>query len=47
MKEEIDPDWKFGKWYHRAWTVNGKKKVAYVNGIKIGEFSKVMLTLCL
>ena len=40
MKEEVDPDWKVGTWYHFAWTLNGKKEIAYVNGIKIGEFSK-------
>ena len=40
MKEEVDPDWKVGTWYHFAWTLNGKKEVAYDNGIKIGEFNK-------
>ncbi|MBD69880.1 hypothetical protein CMK21_07140 [Candidatus Poribacteria bacterium] len=40
MKDKVDPDWKLGTWYHFAWTLNGKKEIAYVNGIKIGEFSK-------
>jgi hypothetical protein len=38
MADKVDPDWKKDKWYHFAWTLNGKKEVAYVNGIKIGEF---------
>lgn len=40
MKGKVDDDWKLGTWYHLAWTLNGKKEVAYVNGIKIGEFNK-------
>ena len=40
MKGKVDDDWKLGTWYHFAWTLNGKKEVAYVNGIKIGEFEK-------
>ena len=40
MEEEVDADWKLGTWYHLAWTLNGKKEIAYVNGIKIGEHTK-------
>jgi len=40
MKGKVDPDWKLGTWYYLAWTLNGKKEIAYVNGIKIGEFDK-------
>jgi hypothetical protein len=40
MKGKVDDDWKLGTWYHLAWTLNGKTEVAYVNGIKLGEFNK-------
>ena len=36
----LDPDWKKNKWYHVAWTLDGKNEVAYVNGIKIGDHVK-------
>ena len=36
----LDPDWKKNKWYHVAWTLDGKDEVAYVNGIKIGDHVK-------
>ena len=35
-----DADWEKGKWYHVAWTLDGKNEVAYVNGVKIGEYDK-------
>ena len=40
MAEEVDPDWKKGKWYHIAWTLDGRDEVAYVNGLKIGDHVK-------
>ncbi len=41
MKEKIgDATWVVGKWYHVAWTLNGKHETAYVNGIVIGEVDK-------
>jgi len=36
-----DSDWEKGKWYHIAWTLNGADEVAYVNGIKIDEHTKL------
>ena len=35
-----DADWEEGKWYHVAWTLNGRHEIAYVNGINIGESDK-------
>ncbi|HGE72223.1 TPA: LamG domain-containing protein [Candidatus Poribacteria bacterium] len=35
-----EAEWELNKWYHVAWTLNGKHEVAYVNGVKIGEFDK-------
>lgn len=38
--EDGDADWELGKWYHMAWTLDGKHEVVYVNGVLIGEFNK-------
>jgi len=38
--EDGDADWEVGKWYHMAWTLDGKHEIAYVNGVLIGEFDK-------
>lgn len=35
-----EQDWELKKWYHVAWTLNGQHEIAYVNGIKIGEYDK-------
>jgi hypothetical protein len=35
-----DADWLKDKWYHVAWTLKGQHEIAYVNGIKLGEFDK-------
>lgn len=40
MAEKVDPDWKKDKWYHIAWTLDGKNEVAYVNGLQIGDHVK-------
>ena len=41
MREELgENDWKLDKWYHVAWTLNGKHEIVYVNGVNIGEFNK-------
>ena len=40
MADKVDPDWKKNRWYHVAWTLDGKNEVAYVNGIKIGDHVK-------
>ena len=40
MADKVDPDWKKDKWYHIAWTLDGKNEVAYVNGLQIGDHVK-------
>ncbi|MEK7397809.1 MAG: LamG domain-containing protein, partial [Candidatus Poribacteria bacterium] len=35
-----DADWVLNKWYHLAWTLKDALETVYVNGIKIGEFTK-------
>jgi hypothetical protein len=35
-----DADWAVGKWYHVAWTLKKQHEIAYVNGVKIGEYDK-------
>lgn len=35
-----EQDWETKKWYHVAWTLNGNHEIAYVNGVKIGEYDK-------
>jgi len=35
-----EADWELGKWYHIAWTLDGSREVAYVNGIKLGDYNK-------
>ena len=35
-----EADWEKGKWYHIAWTLEGRHEIAYVNGIKLGEHDK-------
>lgn len=35
-----DGDWEIGKWYHMAWTLDGRQETVYVNGVLIGEFTK-------
>lgn len=35
-----DADWVKDKWYHIAWTLKGQHEIAYVDGVKIGEFDK-------
>lgn len=35
-----EQDWETKKWYHVAWTLNGHHEIAYVNGVKIGEYDK-------
>jgi hypothetical protein len=33
-------DWILDKWYHLAWTLNGRHEIVYVNGKNIGEYDK-------
>jgi hypothetical protein len=35
-----DADWSVDKWYHLAWTLKDALETVYVNGVKIGEFTK-------
>lgn len=35
-----EADWELNKWYHIAWTLDKRHEIAYVNGVKIGEYDK-------
>jgi len=37
IAETVDPEFELNKWYHLAWTLDGKTEKVYVNGILIGE----------
>ena len=37
MAETVDPEFEVNKWYHLAWTLDGKIETVYINGMMIGE----------
>ncbi len=37
MADTIDPEFEVNKWYHLAWTLDGKIETVYINGMMIGE----------